>query len=70
MGYRFELINGTFPSLVTRGQTYCATVSIKNTGVAPIYNPRPVQVSRRSIIFFNQEKFVQMNLINYLLLFY
>ncbi|XP_046633549.1 uncharacterized protein LOC124312970 [Daphnia pulicaria] len=59
MGYRFELINGTFPSLVTRGQTYCATVSIKNTGVAPIYNPRPVQVILRNKVNLALTTFAQ-----------
>ncbi len=45
MGYRFQLVNGTFPSSVARGASYCATINIKNTGVAPLYNARPVQVS-------------------------
>lgn len=59
MGYRFELINGTFPSTVIRGQAYCATVNLKNTGVAPLYNPRPVQVILRNKATKKLTTFVQ-----------
>jgi len=44
MGYRFQLVSGDFPTSVTRGTNYQGTVSVTNTGVAPLYNQRPVQV--------------------------
>lgn len=54
MGYRFQLVNGTFPTQVTRGSAYQAQVAISNTGVAPLYNERPVQVLIHSTFRSNQ----------------
>lgn len=48
MGYRFELIDGTFPASVTAGSTYSAQVTVQNTGVAPLYNSRPVEIILRN----------------------
>ncbi len=48
MGYRFQLVSGDFPTSVTRGTNYQGTVSVTNTGVAPLYNQRPVQVLKIS----------------------
>jgi Domain of unknown function (DUF4832) len=48
MGYRFQLMSGTFPAQVTRGTSYCATISLTNTGVTNLMNSRPVQVLLRN----------------------
>ena len=42
MGYRYNLINGEFPTTATAGSTMAVTINIKNVGYAPIYNERPV----------------------------
>ena len=48
MGYRFQLVSGIFPPSVTAGTIYSAQVTLNNTGVAPLYNSRPVQVILRN----------------------
>ena len=40
MGYRFQLISGTFPDNVTIGNIYCATILLNNTGVTNVMNDR------------------------------
>ena len=44
LGYRFQLIDGKLTKTVKKGATFCASLNIKNTGVAPLYNKRPVEV--------------------------
>ena len=40
MGYRFQLVNGTFSETVEQGQKLAVTLQIKNVGYAPLYNER------------------------------
>ena len=42
MGYRYNLVDGDFPTAATAGSTMDITINIKNVGYAPIYNERPV----------------------------
>lgn len=49
LGYRFQLVSGTFPTSVTRGMNYQANISVSNTGVAPLYNARSVEVEMQYI---------------------
>ena len=44
VGYRFELVSGTFPTQVKSGSTYCAEIKVKNTGSTTLIYKRPVQV--------------------------
>ncbi|XP_057372748.1 uncharacterized protein LOC130693596 [Daphnia carinata] len=48
MGYRFEFVGGKLQSTVKKGGSFCASLKIKNTGVAPLYNARPVEVILRN----------------------
>ena len=45
MGYRFELVDGVIPTTAQKGSQFCASLNIKNSGVAPLYNERPMEVS-------------------------
>ncbi|KAI9561362.1 hypothetical protein GHT06_012319 [Daphnia sinensis] len=47
MGYRFEFVGGKLQSTVKKGGSFCASLKIKNSGVAPLYNARPVEVILR-----------------------
>ncbi|KZS16107.1 Uncharacterized protein APZ42_018190 [Daphnia magna] len=47
MGYRFEFVEGKLQSTVKKGGSFCASLKIKNSGVAPLYNARPVEVILR-----------------------
>ncbi len=42
MGYRYQLVEGSFPDNVTAGENVAITLKIRNTGYAPLYNERPV----------------------------
>jgi len=42
MGYRYNLVDGDFPTAATAGSTMAVTINIKNVGYAPMYNERPV----------------------------
>ena len=38
LGYRFQLVDGKLTiKWVKKGATFCASLNIKNTGVAPLY---------------------------------
>lgn len=37
LGYRFQLVDGKLTKTVKKGATFCASLNIKNTGVAPLY---------------------------------
>jgi hypothetical protein len=45
IGYRFELVKGSLQSTVKKGTRFCLSLDIKNSGVAPLYNERPLEVS-------------------------
>ncbi len=40
MGYRFQLVNGTYSEAVTAGNNLSVNINIKNVGYAPLYNER------------------------------
>lgn len=40
MGYRFQLVNGTYSEAVTAGNNLSVNMNIKNVGYAPLYNER------------------------------
>ena len=44
IGYRFELVKGSLQSTVKKGASFCLSLDIKNSGVAPLYNERPLEV--------------------------
>lgn len=44
LGYRFELLSGTYPNAVSAGSALAVNFSIRNTGFAAPYNPRTAYV--------------------------
>ena len=40
LGYRYQLVNGTYGEAVTAGNTLSVNMQIKNVGYAPLYNER------------------------------
>jgi hypothetical protein len=42
MGYRYELIEASLPESVEIGKKMAISISLRNVGYAPLYNPRPV----------------------------
>ncbi|MDK2971449.1 MAG: hypothetical protein PWP23_1204 [Candidatus Sumerlaeota bacterium] len=42
LGYRFELVRAQLPDEVRGGETFAASVTVRNVGFAPMYQPRPV----------------------------
>ena len=42
LGYRYELVSAEVPDSVSPGETFTVTVTVRNTGWAPIYHARPV----------------------------
>jgi Domain of unknown function (DUF4832)/Domain of unknown function (DUF4874) len=48
LGYRFELISSSFPTLVQVGGQFSFSISLRNVGWAPVYNERPVYLSMYS----------------------
>ena len=44
MGYRFQLVNGTFGDEVRPGGQLAVNLRIKNVGYAPLYNERPAYI--------------------------
>jgi hypothetical protein len=42
MGYRYELIEASLPESVEIGEKMAISISLRNVGYAPLYNPRPV----------------------------
>lgn len=42
LGYRYQLLNGTYSSQATPGGDMSVYMQIKNVGFAPLYNERPV----------------------------
>ena len=44
LGYRFELVNGSFPQMTNIGGTMAVTLKIKNSGFATPYNQRTAYI--------------------------
>ena len=42
MGYRYQLVKGSYSDQVTTGGTLSVNLQIRNNGYAPLYNERPV----------------------------
>ncbi len=48
MGYRFQLLQGTFPEEVGSDRTMAVKLTIKNVGFAPLYNERHAYIVLKS----------------------
>ena len=48
LGYRFELVNGTYPNSVTTGGSIAISLKIKNSGFASPFNERTVYLILRN----------------------
>lgn len=48
MGYRFQLLQGTFPAEVGTDRTLSLKLSVKNVGFAPLYNERHAYIILKS----------------------
>ena len=48
LGYRFELVNGTYPTSATAGTSISFTINLSNVGFAALYNPRTVYLILRN----------------------
>lgn len=48
MGYRFQLKSGTYTRMLAPGSTFNARIIIQNTGYAPLYNQRDVELILRN----------------------
>ncbi len=44
MGYRFQLVNGTYSDQVAAGSKLSVNMQIRNAGFAPLYNERPAYI--------------------------
>jgi hypothetical protein len=44
LGYRYELVSGTYPNSVSSGSTLNVSIKIKNTGFASVYNERTAYI--------------------------
>ena len=44
MGYRFQLVKGTYGDQVKQGEKLSVNLQIKNVGYAPLYNERPAYI--------------------------
>ena len=44
MGYRYQLVNGTYGENVRPGGQLAVNMNIKNVGFAPLYNERPAYI--------------------------
>lgn len=44
LGYRYELISGEYSSSVKKGGEVVVKINLKNTGYAPLYNKRSVEI--------------------------
>ncbi|XP_019643211.1 PREDICTED: uncharacterized protein LOC109484404 [Branchiostoma belcheri] len=44
LGYRLELVSGTYRSAVPQGGTFCGRLEIRNVGYAAPFNPRDVRI--------------------------
>ncbi|KAI8481915.1 hypothetical protein Bbelb_403600 [Branchiostoma belcheri] len=44
LGYRLELVSGTYRSAVPQGGTFCGRLEIRNVGYAAPFNPRDVKI--------------------------
>jgi hypothetical protein len=60
LGYRFELVNGTYPQSASKGNTMSFSFKILNTGYAATYNQRTVYLVLRNASS-NQEYSVALN---------
>lgn len=50
LGYRFELVNGTYPNSANSGGTLAFTFQVKNTGFASPYNPRTAYIVLKNTV--------------------
>ncbi len=48
LGYRFRLIDGTFPTNATAGESLSIELDMRNDGYASLYNPRAVELILRN----------------------
>ena len=48
LGYRFILINGSYPSQIIKDKKFQLEIELKNIGYASPFNPRPVQLILRN----------------------
>ncbi|MEE9322692.1 MAG: DUF4832 domain-containing protein [Granulosicoccus sp.] len=44
LGYRYELVSATVPDNIRAGEGFTVSVTLKNTGWAPMYHSRPVYI--------------------------
>lgn len=44
MGYRYQLVSGTYGSEVKQGEKLSVNIKLKNVGYAPLYNERPAYI--------------------------
>jgi hypothetical protein len=49
LGYRFSLLAGTYPETVVQGGNFSFNIKLKNTGFAPLINPRTAYLVFRNI---------------------
>ncbi|MEN9610526.1 MAG: hypothetical protein RLZZ628_1340 [Bacteroidota bacterium] len=49
LGYRFALVNATYPTTVTNGSEMNIQFSVRNDGFARLYNPRKVEFVLRNV---------------------
>ena len=57
LGYRFSLVNGTYPQNAKSGTTFSIVLTIVNNGFASLYNQRVVYLVLRNIITNNVYSF-------------
>ena len=48
MGYRYQLISGTYAGRVAQGETLAVSMQVRNTGYAPLYNARTAYLVLRN----------------------
>lgn len=47
MGYRFALVSASHPAVIAKGGALSVSVTVRNSGWARLYNPRPVEILLR-----------------------
>ena len=57
MGYRYQLVSGTYSNEVAQGGKLSVNIKIRNAGYAPLYNERPAY-----IVFRNQQSTFRIQL--------
>ncbi len=58
LGYRFELINGTYPKTARVNSTLKIQISLNNTGFASLFNPRNAYIILKNTVTSVQYSFV------------